>query len=118
MQNNGSTNCGDTIVHIFRTIAGTKFDGCAPVPVHTKDGVYRTAINIAKAAIPSIRIVLFMQEDNKLTLIQPHDIITEPTEFVVVNINDKNLELCAKEGLIDIAKWLLAYGHKLNNKIT
>jgi hypothetical protein len=116
-------------MHTFGTISGTVFDGCTPVSVKTEDGKYRTAIDIAKAAIgdtvlsdgPARRgntmIVLFRQEDNKLKLLNPSDIIDEPTDFVAVNINDKTLELCAKEGLIDIAKWLRAYDHEWTHNI-
>jgi hypothetical protein len=103
----------------FYTLAGTKHTECIPISVKTEDGKYRTAIDIAKATIPDgsacrddTMIVLFKQEDNILKLLNPSDIIEEPTDFVVINISDKTLESCAKEGLIDMAKWLRAYGHE------
>jgi hypothetical protein len=114
-------------MHTFHNLAGAKYDGCISLSV--EDRKYRTAIDIAKATIPdtilpdkptrcgNTRIVLFRQENDKLKILNPSDIITEPTDFVVVNINDKTLGLCAKEGLIDIAKWLLAYGHEWHNTV-
>jgi hypothetical protein len=116
-------------MHTFHNLAGAKYDGCIPISVKTDDGKYRTAIDIAKATIHdtilpnkptrrrNTRIVLLRKEDNKLKLFNPSDIIEEPTDFVVVNISDKTLGSCAKEGLIDIAKWLLAYGEKKSNNV-
>ena len=53
--------------------------------------------------------MLFRKDDNKLTLLNPLDIIDEPTCFVVININDRTLKSCAKDGLIYVAKWLRSY---------
>jgi hypothetical protein len=102
-------------MHQFESIAGNQFIGCIPVSVKTDDGEYRTAIDIADTSNENSYIVLFKKEDNKLTILNPSDIIDEPTTFVVVDIDDKTLELCAKEGLIDIANWLLKYGHEWNH---
>ena len=95
-------------MHRFYTIAGIPCAGLSPVSIMTEDGEYLTAIEIAKATTGR-RIVLLKKSDYTLKLLNPSDIITESTDFIVVNIDDRNMTSCAKEGLIDIAKWLLAY---------
>lgn len=97
-------------MHRFYTIAGIPCVGFSPVSVMTEDGEYLTAIEIAKA-MTGRRIVLLKKSDdyNTLKLLNPSDIITESTDFIVVDISDRTMESCVKEGLIDIAKWLLAY---------
>jgi len=105
-------------MHQFENIAGGPYKGCIPIPIKSKDdiskdGTYYKAIEIAKATCTD-RIMLFRKDDNKLTLLNPLDIVDEPTGFVVVNINDRTLESCAKDGLIDVAKWLCAYECKWN----
>ena len=78
-------------MHRFYTIAGIPCAGLSPVSIMTEDGEYLTAIEIAKATTGR-RIVLLKKSDYTLKLLNPSDIITESTDFIV-----------------DIAKWLLAY---------
>jgi len=98
-------------MHTFSSLSGTKYSGCVQVPVKAEDGSFRTAFEIANAAITGQRIVLLEINDdgNSIKLFKPSDIVNKRTDFVVVNIADKTIESCAKEGLIDVAKWLLAY---------
>ena len=99
----------------FEMISGQqKYDS---IQLKTENGNYRTAIETAKAVCMGSRIVLFKKEDNKLILFNPSDIINEPMDLVVVDISDRTLNSCAKDGLIDMAKWLYAYGCKLNKYI-
>ena len=55
-------------------------------------GEYLTAIEIAKATTGRRIVLLKKSDDYTLKLLNPSDIINEPTDFIV-----------------DIAKWLLAY---------
>ena len=103
-------------MHQFETISGSQQKGCIPVLVKNEDGTYYKAIEIAKSTCKDY-IMLFKKDDNKLTLLNPLDIIDEPICFVVVNINDRTLESCADDGLIDVAKWLRIYGCEWNNNI-
>ena len=95
-------------MHKFETLAGIKHKGCIPISVKTDDDKCLMAIEIAKLSCKD-RIMLFRKDDNKLTLLNSLDIIDEPTYFVVVNINDRTLKSCAKDGLIYVAKWLRSY---------
>ena len=90
-------------MHQFETISGIKHVGCIPISVKNEDSTYYKAIEIAKTTCKD-RIMLFRKDDNKLTLLNPLDIIDKPTCFVVININDRTLKSCAKDGLIDMAK--------------
>jgi len=108
-------------MHQFKSIAGDQHKGCIPIPIKSKDDIskadkYYKAIEIAKATC-KYRIMLFREDDDKLNLLNPFDIINEPTCFVVVNINDRTLKSCARDGLIDVAKWMCAYGCEWNNYI-
>jgi len=63
----------------FENIAGDQHKECIPVSVKSgddksKDDMYYKAIDIAKATCED-RIMLFRKEDNKLTLLNPLDII-------------------------------------------
>ena len=96
-------------MHQFETIAGIKHKECIPISVKSnddiskddisKDDTYYKAIEIARAACKD-RIMLFRKDDDKLTLLNPFDIVDKPTCFVVVNINDRTLKSCAEDGLI------------------
>ena len=97
-------------MHQFENIAGGEHKECIPVSVKSdntyedgisKDGTYYKAIEITKATCKD-HIMLFREDDDKLTLLNPFDIIDKPTCFVVVNINDRTLTSCAKDGLIDV----------------
>ena len=72
-------------MHQFETIAGIKHDECIPISVKSendisKDDIYYKAIEIANATCKD-RIMLFRKDDNKLTLMNPLDIVDEPTCF-------------------------------------
>ena len=85
----------------FETISGNK--KYVSIQLKTDDENYRTAIETAKAVCMGSRIVLFKKDDNKLILFNPSDIINEPMNLVVVDISDRTLNSCAKDGLIDMA---------------
>ena len=102
-------------MHRFYKIAGIQCVGFSPVSVMTEDGEYLTAIKIAKATTGRRIVLLKKSDDYTLKLLNPSDIINNPTDFIVVDISDRTMESCAKEGLIDIAKWLLAYVPHLIN---
>ena len=72
-------------MHQFETISGSQQKGCIPVLVKNEDGTYYKAIEIAKSTCKD-HIMLFKKDDNKLTLLNPLDIIDEPACFVVVRI--------------------------------
>ena len=103
-------------MHQFETLAGIKHVGCIPISVRDDNGTYYKAIEIAKTTCKD-RIMLFRKDDNKLTLLNPLDIIDEPTCFVVINIHDRTLMSCAKDGLIDVAKWLRSYECEWENTV-
>ena len=96
-------------MHRFYTIAGIPCAGFSPVSVMSEDDKYSTAIQIAQATTSRHIVLLKKSDDYTLKLLNPSDIITESTDFIIVDISDRTMESCAKEGLIDIAKWLLAY---------
>jgi hypothetical protein len=82
-------------MHRFYTIAGIPCVGFSPVSIMTEDGgEYLTVIEIVKATTGRRIVLLKKSDDYTLKLLNPSDIINEPTDFIV-----------------DIAKWLLVYDH-------
>lgn len=83
------------------------------------DNCNKTAFDIACTVFGNKYQMILLKNDNYcdsplFQIYNPDDIITEPTVFDVISIKNMTLTQCASKGLIDIAKWLLKYGHSFD----